>query len=292
MAAIVRKLGSLTRYETKSYVGGAQIIDLDRSTQENLASARETDKHKQPESIDRTRTGAREPMKPEQMTETLEQAAAQLGVQVRYETMTGDAAGGGGLCKVKGHLVRDHRSQDASRRTRRDADRSAGGVRHRHGFPAAPDPRGHRRQAQRTPAPAKSSTKRPRPDALIFSPSSGSSAHRALERRPHLLADGGRRSAPICLSMMRSITRSIAALGSMCPGRELGGDVRRSMPRAAAAASTRGRRIGCPLGPSAAPSLSAKLGPPAPEEPHSSGGLLDSSHRRPAADRRDRYRDR
>src|SRR5262245_66467299 len=41
-------------------------------------------------------------MKPEQMTETLEQAAAQLGVQVRYDTMTGDAAGGGGLCKVKG----------------------------------------------------------------------------------------------------------------------------------------------------------------------------------------------
>jgi hypothetical protein len=41
-------------------------------------------------------------MKPEQMTETLEQAAAQLGIQVRYETMTGDAAGGGGLCKLKG----------------------------------------------------------------------------------------------------------------------------------------------------------------------------------------------
>ena len=41
-------------------------------------------------------------MKPEQMTEALEQAAAQLGVQVRYDTMTGDAAGGGGLCKVKG----------------------------------------------------------------------------------------------------------------------------------------------------------------------------------------------
>ena len=33
MAAIVRKLGSLTRYETKSYVGGAQIIDLDRAAQ-------------------------------------------------------------------------------------------------------------------------------------------------------------------------------------------------------------------------------------------------------------------
>jgi hypothetical protein len=34
MATIVRQLGSLTRYETKSYVGGAQIIDLDRSAQE------------------------------------------------------------------------------------------------------------------------------------------------------------------------------------------------------------------------------------------------------------------
>jgi PAS domain S-box-containing protein len=34
MAGIVRQLGSLTRYETKSYVGGAQIIDLDRSAQE------------------------------------------------------------------------------------------------------------------------------------------------------------------------------------------------------------------------------------------------------------------
>src|SRR5499427_8893883 len=41
-------------------------------------------------------------MKPEQMTETLEQAAAHLGVQVRYDTMTGDAAGGGGLCRIKG----------------------------------------------------------------------------------------------------------------------------------------------------------------------------------------------
>ncbi|HVZ72849.1 MAG TPA: hypothetical protein VHJ20_10785 [Polyangia bacterium] len=41
-------------------------------------------------------------MKPEQITETLEQAAAHLGVRVRYETMTGDTAGSGGLCKVKG----------------------------------------------------------------------------------------------------------------------------------------------------------------------------------------------
>ncbi len=41
-------------------------------------------------------------MKPEQITETLEQAAAQLGVQVRYETMTGEVSGAGGLCKLKG----------------------------------------------------------------------------------------------------------------------------------------------------------------------------------------------
>jgi PAS domain S-box-containing protein len=33
MAMIVRKLGSLTRYETKSYVGGAQILDIDRSAE-------------------------------------------------------------------------------------------------------------------------------------------------------------------------------------------------------------------------------------------------------------------
>jgi hypothetical protein len=41
-------------------------------------------------------------MKPEQLTEALEQAAHQLGIQVRYDTMTGDVAGGGGLCKLKG----------------------------------------------------------------------------------------------------------------------------------------------------------------------------------------------
>src|SRR4051812_21560571 len=41
-------------------------------------------------------------MKPEQITETLEQAAEQLGIRVRYEAMTGDTAGSGGLCKVKG----------------------------------------------------------------------------------------------------------------------------------------------------------------------------------------------
>jgi hypothetical protein len=41
-------------------------------------------------------------MKPEQITEALEQAAAHVGVRVRYETMTGETAGGGGLCKIKG----------------------------------------------------------------------------------------------------------------------------------------------------------------------------------------------
>lgn len=41
-------------------------------------------------------------MKPEQITEALEKAAAHLGIRVRYETMTGDTAGGGGLCKVRG----------------------------------------------------------------------------------------------------------------------------------------------------------------------------------------------
>jgi signal transduction histidine kinase len=32
MAEIVRKIGQITRYETKSYVGSTQILDLDRST--------------------------------------------------------------------------------------------------------------------------------------------------------------------------------------------------------------------------------------------------------------------
>ena len=41
-------------------------------------------------------------MKPEQMTEALEQVATQVGVRVRYETMTGEVSGAGGLCKVKG----------------------------------------------------------------------------------------------------------------------------------------------------------------------------------------------
>jgi hypothetical protein len=56
-------------------------------------------------------------MKPEQITETLEQAAAQLGVRVRYETMTGDTAGSGGLCKVKGEwcVIVDRKTPSADR---------------------------------------------------------------------------------------------------------------------------------------------------------------------------------
>ena len=56
-------------------------------------------------------------MKPEQITETLEQAAAHLGIRVRYETMTGDTAGGGGLCKVKGEwcVIVDRKTPPAER---------------------------------------------------------------------------------------------------------------------------------------------------------------------------------
>lgn len=41
-------------------------------------------------------------MKPEHLTEALEAAAAQLGVKVRYETMTGETAGAAGLCRIRG----------------------------------------------------------------------------------------------------------------------------------------------------------------------------------------------
>jgi PAS domain S-box-containing protein len=44
MATIVRKLGSLTRYETKDYVGGAQILDLDRSAPEGVKRPKDTPK--------------------------------------------------------------------------------------------------------------------------------------------------------------------------------------------------------------------------------------------------------
>jgi PAS domain S-box-containing protein len=40
MAEIVRKIGKITRYETKNYVGAARILDLDRASDETPSSAR------------------------------------------------------------------------------------------------------------------------------------------------------------------------------------------------------------------------------------------------------------
>lgn len=56
-------------------------------------------------------------MKPEQITEALEQAAAQVGVRVRYEAMTGDSAGAGGLCKIHGEwtVIMDRKAPPSDR---------------------------------------------------------------------------------------------------------------------------------------------------------------------------------
>jgi hypothetical protein len=56
-------------------------------------------------------------MKAEQITEALEQAAGQLGIKVRYEAMTGDAGGAGGLCKIHGQwtVLVDRRSTPSDR---------------------------------------------------------------------------------------------------------------------------------------------------------------------------------
>jgi len=56
-------------------------------------------------------------MKPEQMTEGLESAASQLGVRVRYETMTGESMGAGGLCKIRGDwaIIIDKRATPSDR---------------------------------------------------------------------------------------------------------------------------------------------------------------------------------
>jgi hypothetical protein len=35
MAEIVRKIGKITRYETKSYVGGAKILDLEKASEDS-----------------------------------------------------------------------------------------------------------------------------------------------------------------------------------------------------------------------------------------------------------------
>jgi hypothetical protein len=56
-------------------------------------------------------------MKPEQITEALEQAATQLGVRVRYEAMTGDSSGAGGLCKIRGEwtVIMDRKAPASDR---------------------------------------------------------------------------------------------------------------------------------------------------------------------------------
>jgi hypothetical protein len=35
MAGIVRKIGKITRYETRSYLGGTKILDLDKAAPES-----------------------------------------------------------------------------------------------------------------------------------------------------------------------------------------------------------------------------------------------------------------
>jgi hypothetical protein len=56
-------------------------------------------------------------MKPEQITEALEQAASQLGVKVRYEAMTGESSGAGGLCRIRGEwtIIMDRKSAASDR---------------------------------------------------------------------------------------------------------------------------------------------------------------------------------
>ena len=39
MAEIVRKIGKITKYETKSYVGKQKILDLDRASEEIVPAA-------------------------------------------------------------------------------------------------------------------------------------------------------------------------------------------------------------------------------------------------------------
>ena len=56
-------------------------------------------------------------MKPDQITEALEQAAAQLGVKVRYEAMTGESSGAGGLCRIRGEwtIIMDRKAAASDR---------------------------------------------------------------------------------------------------------------------------------------------------------------------------------
>jgi len=56
-------------------------------------------------------------MKPDQMTEGLESVASQLGIRVRYEAMTGESMGAGGLCKIRGDwaIIIDKRATPSDR---------------------------------------------------------------------------------------------------------------------------------------------------------------------------------
>lgn len=57
-------------------------------------------------------------MKPEQITEALETAAAQIGIKVRYETLPpGGVLSGGGLCRIRGdwNLIVDRKATPSER---------------------------------------------------------------------------------------------------------------------------------------------------------------------------------
>ena len=54
MAEIVRKIGKITKYETKSYVGRARILDLDKASDADDASERPSDGGAEPAAPDAT----------------------------------------------------------------------------------------------------------------------------------------------------------------------------------------------------------------------------------------------
>ena len=56
MAEIVRKIGKITKYETKSYVGRARILDLDKAAGNDDAGQVE---EREPESSAQPKTGGR-----------------------------------------------------------------------------------------------------------------------------------------------------------------------------------------------------------------------------------------
>ena len=142
-------------------------------------------------------------MKPEQMTEALEQVAAQVGVRVRYETMTGETAGAGGLCKIKGEWTVIIDRTHAHRRPRGHADGGPGRFRHRPALPGPPGARGaavearrratrRRRQTAGDPADASPEPLQP-PSLAELVRQQRVVLQRVLQRCAHLLADRGGR---------------------------------------------------------------------------------------------------